>query len=252
MQTTELFYPQIRVRIGQYQFDSGIEIEVCSAKSTHCDWAKVRFTGAFQPKLPSFERGIAAVIELGYNNVFDEVFVGRVFTPLNAGSTGNEIMLKDDAMHLEETTVSNTFLDTTPQEMISYFLGQAGIDQAVLSDQYYPPRSHVPIVRMNIIRAIDTVHAAWGIAPTFFFSDGVFYWGTKPQQDKVYQFEYGVNILHLERVGGSWELETVSTPFVRHSQNISVVHPKVSGTYEVNKVVFLTNDAGFIRTYIYF
>lgn len=252
MRITELFYPQIRVRIGQYQFDQGVEIEVCSAKKTYCDWAKIRFTGAFNPKLPRFERGTPAVIELGYHDVFDEVFVGQVFTMLGAGSEDNEILLKDDAMLLEQTEVTGTFLDSTPQEMISYFLGQAGIRQAVLSDQYYTIRSRVPIVRVNVIRAIEMVHAAWGITQPFFFFDRVFYWGTKPRQTKIYQFEYGVNILHLKRTGGLWELETVSAPFVRHSQSINIVHPQVSGTFEVSKVVFITNDAGFIRTYIYF
>ena len=74
----------------------------------------------------------------------------------------------------------------------------------------------------------------------------------KPKQEKVYTFEYGVNILNLDRVGGKWELETISAPFVKHSHEIVVNHPKVSGTFEVEKVVFITNDDGFIRTYITF
>ena len=86
----------------------------------------------------------------------------------------------------------------------------------------------------------------------FFFSGGVFYWGEKPEQDKTYIFEYGVNIIALTRSGGSWELETVSAPFVRHSHKISVKHPKVSGEFEVSKVVSSTSENGFIRTKIYF
>ena len=74
----------------------------------------------------------------------------------------------------------------------------------------------------------------------------------KPEQEKTYIFEYGVNIIALTRVGGAWELETVSAPFVRHSHKISVKHPKVSGEFEVAKVVSATNDDGFIRTKIYF
>ena len=61
-----------------------------------------------------------------------------------------------------------------------------------------------------------------------------------------------MNILNLDRVGGEWELETISAPFVKHSHEIVVNHPKVSGTFEVKKVVFTTNDDGFIRTYITF
>jgi phage-related protein len=78
------------------------------------------------------------------------------------------------------------------------------------------------------------------------------YWDEKPEQKKVYTFERGVNILGLNRAGGVWELETVSAPFVKHSHKINVIHPQVSGEFEVSKVVSATNDSGFIRTYIYF
>lgn len=105
---------------------------------------------------------------------------------------------------------------------------------------------------MNVIEAINAVHAAWNIKQPFFFSGGVFYWGEKPEQNKTYIFEYGVNIIALTRSGGSWELETVSAPFVRHSHKISVKHPKVSGEFEVSKVVSSTSENGFIRTKIYF
>jgi len=80
----------------------------------------------------------------------------------------------------------------------------------------------------------------------------VFYWDEKPAQQKVYTFEYGVNIISLNRTGGVWELETVSAPFVRHSHKINLIHPRISGEFEVSKVVSTTNDSGFIRTYIYF
>lgn len=153
---------------------------------------------------------------------------------------------------LEETQINNTFLDTTPQEMISYFLAQAGLSKMKLSATGYPERKRLPIRQMNVIEAINAVHAAWNIKQPFFFSGGVFYWGEKPEQEKTYIFEYGVNIIALTRVGGAWELETVSAPFVRHSHKISVKHPKVSGEFEVAKVVSATNDDGFIRTKIYF
>lgn len=76
--------------------------------------------------------------------------------------------------------------------------------------------------------------------------------GEKPEQEKIYNFEYGVNIITLDRPLGSWELETVSAPFVKHSHKINVTHPKVSGEFEVKKVVFRTNETGFVRTYINF
>ncbi|MFR9190649.1 MAG: hypothetical protein ACLVL7_10820 [Anaerotruncus massiliensis (ex Togo et al. 2019)] len=57
---------------------------------------------------------------------------------------------------------------------------------------------------MNVIEAINAVHAAWNIKQPFFFSGGVFYWGEKPEQEKTYIFEYGSTLSpspHRRRVG---------------------------------------------------
>ena len=251
METLELFYPQIAARAGPYAFTEGVEFEVCSAKTSYFDWAKIRFTPEFQPKI-ALERKAPAAIELGYNGVFEEVFTGYVSKPYNEGGYSNEITLKDEMLLLEETQINNTFLDTTPQEMLAYFLGKAGVSKMKLSSKGYPERKQLPIRRMSVIQAINAVHAAWNIKQPFFFSGGVFYWGEKPEQEKVYTFERGVNILTLSREGGAWELETVSAPFVRHSHKINIIHPQVSGEFEVSKVVSSTNAEGFIRTRIYF
>lgn len=251
MKTTELYYPQIAARVGPYTFDQGIEIKVFSAKSSYFDWAKIRFTGQFQPKITINKSDLAA-IQLGYNGVLDDVFTGYVAKPYDGGAYANEVNLKDEMLILEGTTVNDTFLDTTPQEIITFILGKAGLSSMKLSSYAYQTRRTVSIRQQNAVQAINTVNAAWGVKVPFFFSGGVFYWGEKPEQEQIYIFEYGVNILNLNRVRGVWELETVSAPFVKHSHKIVVKHPKVSGEVEVQKVVSTTNDSGFIRTYIYF
>lgn len=251
METTELYYPQIAARAGPYSFDRGIEIEIYSAKSSYFDWAKIRFTEQFHPKI-TLARKAPGAIELGYDGALDEVFTGYVSRPYDGGAYVNEVNLKDEMLLLEETEINKTFLDTTPQEIIGYVLAQAGLSKSKLSSKGYPSRKMLPIRQQNGVRAIETVAAAWGLKVPFFFSGGVFYWDEKPEQSKVYTFEHGVNILALNRVGGVWELETVSAPFVRHSHKINVKHPQISGEQEVVKVVSTTNDSGFIRTYIYF
>ena len=251
MEITELYYPEIAARAGDYNFDRGIEIEVYSAKSSYFDWAKIRFTGQYQPKI-TLNRKDPAAIALGYNGVLDDVFTGYVAKPYDGGAYANEVNLKDEMLLLEETTINNPFLDTTPQEMIAYFLAQAGVSKMKLSPTVYPERKQLPIRQQSVIQAINTVGAAWGLKAPFFFSGGVFYWDEKPEQKKVYTFEHGINILGLNRAGGVWELETISAPFVKHSHKINVIHPQVSGEFEVSKVVSATNDSGFIRTYIYF
>ena len=65
METTELFDPQIAVRAGAYRFDRGVEVEVYSSKNSYFDWAKIRFTEEFQPRI-SLDRMDAAAIEMGF------------------------------------------------------------------------------------------------------------------------------------------------------------------------------------------
>lgn len=251
MEITELYAPTISARTGAYTFDQGVRVEICSSSESYFDWGKISFTPEYQPEV-SVARKDPAQISLGYGDDLEEVFSGYVAQPYDRAGHANEILLKDQMLLLEEVKISETFLQTTPQEMIAYFLGKAGITQLDLASQTYPERSRVVIRALDIIQAIEEVHAVWDIKQPFFFSGGVFHWGTKPKQEKVYRFEYGQNILGLQRSGGRWCLETVSAPFVRHSHKIEVNHPDSSGTFEVKKVLFTTSESGFIRTYIYY
>lgn len=251
METTELFYPDIKIQLGSYIFEKGAEIGVYSSKDSYFDWAKVRFVKQFKDKF-SVSAGEKAVIQLGYNGVFDEAFEGYVAKPYDSSSGMNEILLKDGMMLLGDTFITNTFLNATPQEILRFCLLKAGVSTMRLSSETYPVKKRFAVSRKNIISVINDIHATWGISVKFFFMGGVFYWGVLPDQEKVYSFEYGTNIISLNRSGGVWELETVSAPFIKHSQTINVTHPQASGSFEVKKVVFTTNEAGFIRTYIYF
>lgn len=251
METKELYYPQISAQAGSYTFEEGVELEIYSSKSSYYDWAKIRFTSQFRPKL-SIKKKDPATIQLGYDGTLEDVFTGFVSGNYDGGTYANEVALKDEMLLMEETIINDTFLDTTPQELISYFLAQAGLSKMKLSSKTYPTRKMLPIRKQTAVQAINAVNAAWGLRVPFFFSGGVFYWDEKPEQKKVYTFERGVNILNLRRAGGVWELETVSAPFIKHSRKINLIHPQVSGEVEVSKVVSKTNDSGFIRTYIYF
>jgi hypothetical protein len=251
VETKELYYPQISAQAGSYTFEEGVELETYSSKSSYYDWAKIRFTSQFRPKL-SLKKKDPATIQLGYDGTLEDVFTGFVSGNYDGGTYANEVALKDEMLLMEETIINDTFLDTTPQELISYFLAQAGLSKMKLSSKTYPTRKMLPIRRQTAVQAINAVNAAWGLHVPFFFSGGVFYWDEKPEQKKVYTFERGVNILNLRRAGGVWELETVSVPFIKHSHKINLIHPQVSGEVEVSKVVSKTNDSGFIRTYIYF
>lgn len=251
METIELFYPEVSVQLGGYQFNQGIEIEVVSNKNAYYDWAKIRFTEKFKDKI-SVNKKEEAVIRLGYDDTYHTVFSGYVAKMYNQASYGNEILLKDEMLNLEETFITNTFLDAVPQEIITYGLEKAGIKNFELTDAVYQPKLRLSVSKHTIIDLIHQVHYVYGIRHPFFFHNNIFYWGTKPDQEKVYQFEYGINIISLARSGGVWQMETVSAPFIRHSDLIQINHLALSGTYEVQKVTFTTNETGFIRTVIEF
>lgn len=251
METTELYCPQIAVAAGRYQFNRGIEIEVHSDKSSYFDWAKLKFTEQFQHKI-TLEKKDRAQIDIGYNGLMSKVFSGFVSKTYNTATRSDQVLLKDEMLLLEETDITDTFLDTTPQEIIRFVLMRAGVTKMQLSTNAYPRRKKIPIRSQTAVQAINTVNAAWGLKHKFYFADGTFYWGVTPPQEKVYTFEYGVNIIRLSRTNGVWMLETVAAPFVRHSNKIIVKHPKINGIVDVSKVKTITNDDGFIRTYLYF
>ena len=151
MELSELYCPQIAVHVGAYAFAQGIEIEVHSAETAHSDWAKIRFTEQFQSEL-SLTRRDRAAIELGYNDALYKVFSGYVSKPYNSGGRANEVSLRDESLLLEDIVVNDTFLDTTPQELISHFLAQAGISRIELDTKDYPRRAVLPIRRQNALQ----------------------------------------------------------------------------------------------------
>ena len=247
----ELFYPGIGVQIGAYSIKKGIEIETCSDAESYFDWAKIRFTDPYQTQI-GIAKGDEMSIYLGYSGIMEEVFTGHVSSPYNRAQGKNEILAKDEMQRLEGVTISETFLDVTPQEIVRYLLEVAGISNFQISQEVYQPKKVVPVAQKNGIQVLEEIRRLWQIQKRFYFSGGVFYWCTNPEQKQTYLFEYGSNIIRLERSMGSWELETVSMPFIHHSQTIKVIHPAYTGSALVKKVLFKTNDAGFIRTYITF
>ena len=247
----ELFYPGIGVQIGAYSIKKGIEIETCSDAESYFDWAKIRFTDPYQTQI-GIAKGDEMSIYLGYSGIMEEVFTGYVSSPYNRAQGKNEILAKDEMQRLEGVTISETFLDVTPQEIVRYLLEVSGISNFQISQEVYQPKKVVPVAQKNGIQVLEEIRRLWQIQKRFYFSGGVFYWCTNPEQKQTYLFEYGSNIIRLERSMGSWELETVSMPFIHHSQTIKVIHPAYTGSALVKKVLFKTNDAGFIRTYITF
>jgi hypothetical protein len=254
MLNTEYFYPTMEVQIGQYHLNEGIKLDVYSSKESYFDWAKISFTDKMV-EVTEFKEMEEVNIFLGYEDENEEVvFEGYVDKTVNNGDTlMDQIVAKDEMKKLEKTKITETFLNTSPQEILMYGLDKAGIDKYELNQDLFTKKSIIPISQKNVIQLINEIHRTWNIEERFFFSQGkIFYWGIKPKQKKIYEFTFGENIINMEYENGFWMIETISVPHIKHSHKISVQHPRVEGIFEVYKVHFLVNDKGFPRTKIYF
>lgn len=247
----ELFSPQIAVGIGAYTFEKGVELEISSCRDTPFDWAKIRFVSPFEHKI-TLARREPATIWIGYNGEFSKVFVGYSTCDFTSGDTGNEVILKDGMLLLEDARINNTFLKATPQEIIRYIAKQAGATKLLLDETPYRAIPCLPILSQNGIRAIRSLDDYWRIHSRLYFEADCLCWGRDGEQSELYHFEYAKNIISLRLADGCWELQTVSVPFVRHSQMIRVTHPSISGDFRVDRLRVATWGRGFIRTWLYF
>lgn len=247
---TSLFYPESRIRIGQYTFTKGVNIDVYSANDTYYDWAKIRMQQALAERATVNPKEEVEV-QLGYNGKLQTIFQGFVYKEGDSASAEGELLCKDDMLKLESIKITETFMDVLPEEIVQYCLNKAGIQNRNLFENKYPKKKIVPIVQKTGLQILEEVKRLWGISGSFYFAGGVFYFGQKHKQEKLYTFEYGNNIISLSKENGQWILETASVPFIRHSDVINLIHPKVSGEQTVIKVIF-TSQSGFIRTRIHF
>ena len=153
---------------------------------------------------------------------------------------------------LERTGIQGTFIDCTPQDIVRYVLSQAGIDSYRLSENDFGKTERLVIAKGNGLQALKQINSGWGTDIRFFFRDGMFYWGCKPEQKNVYVLEESNNILSLQKKGKLFEIETLGVPWIHHSEEIEVIHSKYTGTVTVEKTIIKSNEQGFTRMYLYF
>lgn len=251
MKKQELFYPNISVKVGQYLLTKGISVKTYSDRNSPYDWGKLSFTNPYKEKI-SINAGDEISVCMGYDGESIEIFTGILTTGYDGYQELNEIMFKDKTLLLEKTCLSGSYMNCMPKEIIQEGLQCSGIESYVISDRSYPARKNVTIKNKNMVQVLKQINSIWGMDIKYGFIQGTFYWGMTPEQKEILEFTYGNNIISLGRANKMWELVTVSIPSLQHSQKIKVIHPKISGIFEVEKVIFATNESGFIRTTIYF
>lgn len=240
----EFVYPVFEVEIGDYIYSEGFSLECLSSKESGFDWASIKL---------SDDDGVIAnkndevVIRSGYDSL-NTVFKGYVNSFVD-----NVIMCKDELVKLKGVFITATFLDVSPQEVVRYCLGMCGIEKYEISETTYTIMALFPVRNKSVFDVLREINSVWAIDVGFHFDDGVFKWGSDSlKNEDMYGFEYGENIVSLDLYNGMWELVSVATPFIRHSQYIFVDHPKITGEFEVVKVVFEVDEDGVSRSKVYF
>lgn len=245
----KLISPEFRISTEKYEITSGMEVECFSSRESRSDWCRVELTSQLQ-SLVTYEDMEPGTVELGYEDDYDTLLSG--YCRRAEGDYWKEILIRDAMIKVERTEVKGTFTFCTPQDIIRYVLTQAGIADYKLDSAEYGKKDAFIVNRQNGIKTIAQVNSTWGIDNDFFFRDGVFYWGCKPEQENIYVLEESENILSLKKYGDLYEIETLGVPWIHHSQEVEVLHSKYSGVVKVEKTIVKSDANGYTRMYIYF
>lgn len=249
MGSKKLLTPKFKVQIGKYLLESGITVECNSTTERRSSWAMVALDSQFK-NLLELEDMQPAVIQLGYEGDYDTLLEGYIIRP--TGSLWNEITIQDDTVLLYRQTITETFLDCTPQDIIRYGLRLAGITDMVLSEEKFAARKVFSVVRKNIMDLIDDVNKTWGIEAVYYFKGRQFYWGVNSNQKLYYVLREGVNITAIHKFVGEMEVETIGIPWIHQGELVRIEHTDYTGLVRVISTTARRNMQGFVRMYITF
>ena len=245
----KLISPEFKISTKKYELTDGIEVEYHSSTEKKADWCKVELSTKLKD-IVSFDDMETATVELGYEDDFDRLLTGYCRKNIKDGS--EEIIIRDRMIMLEKTEIKATFTDCIPQDVIKFILIQSGIDRYRLSETEYPKKAVFISDRKNAIQAIESMNMLWGINNDFFFRDGIFYWGVRPEQDTVYILEENENIMSLKKYGSLFEAETLGVPWIHQGDLIEIRHTKFTGEAKVQKVIIKRNESGYTRMSVFF
>lgn len=251
MVNTEYFYPEVKVIINNQCFSKGITVSVNSSKQLVFDFANISFTAELADKI-NVKKDDHGEVWFGYSGKLEKIFEGIVVSSLGEAEGKTSIMLKDDMVKLEKVIVNDTFLNVTPQELVEFTLKLAGINQYQMDETNFALRKQLSVLSMNGLQLMRLINQSWNLNHEYYFQDGCFYWGFEKKQEAIPIFNYGQNILSLQKNPDAWVLDTASFPFIKHSMNIQVNHPRIKGERMIEQIKFKVNDKGFVRSKLYF
>lgn len=242
------FYPEYKLVIGGAVITEGVRLEFYTDKEISFDWLDATFTRKLLD-VTAVAPDTEVKLSLGYNGSMADVFSGYV-----TGANDLKITAKNEMLKLHKTRIINTFRSCTPQDVLTFILGEAGIEEFALSEENYPVKKLYIVSNLTAMQALKDVNRFFGIENVYcLFNCKKFEWNATVVQGANQLLQYGVNIIELICISESvWELETILIPSLRVYQNIDVEHPKLSGTFRIDSLRYIINESGFIRLKIRF
>lgn len=242
----EYFSPEVIVRIGEYIFSKYITLNLKLDIEKNFDFAIIKFSEKLLDEI-QVNKNDEVFIELGYNNKFEKVFTGYVTDVKDF-----EIVAKNKFLNLVNTNINKSFTNATFDEVLKFILNQASIQEMSIKNNDTVMKSLISIKNKNGLDAIKYLEQKFNIKESiYFFKNNKFFYNDKEKQKQLYELIYGSNILNLQNLCPKvWEIETISMPKLNLLDDIYIEHYKLTGTFKVEKINFIVNDYGFVRTKI--
>ncbi len=214
--------PDCKMQIGKYKVQKFNRLFVASDRRIPFDLVELEIPQSIQKISSGDELSIA----YGYKEDTSwELFKGLVQNVYS--SKTKEIFAKDMMLKLNEK-ISSSFVNVTPQEIISSCLSWIGISNVFLSKQQFDKKDFV-IFDLDIISVLRRIKDTWDLDDGWSFycnPDGSFFWGKWDESFRsklpVLKLEYGRNIIDLKPGLNGGILKTVILPLF-HSQKIKIV-----------------------------
>lgn len=242
----KLMSPEYRLLLQEAELSSGFYIRYVSSMDARCDTCRLALEQETAEVLDGYDIGDCA-IEMGSEEDFDLLIEGEGQWQKNR----TEILILDGMQQLYRTSVRNTFLSCHPQEAVRYILTLSGVEKFEMSEAVYPVKDTFSVDAQNAVEALKELNAAWGIDVKFFWWGDTFYWGTRPEQEDVYELDDS-NVLKLEKEGELWRAYVIGIPWLHHSQYILMNHTSLIAVCEVERCVIQSDAGSGTEMYIVF
>lgn len=219
----EYIAPYYKIEIGSKEIKKIHSLEVISSRVTPVDIAEIEIPYVKH----DFQTGQEIIISQGYKSKgIWQLFKGTIKNISNKSKV--KFFCKDYMDKLRDIKINKSFIDCTPQEILKYSLGKAGVNY-ILTSKSFRKKHHFIVRNKDVITMVKLINQTWELEYDFYFDDETFYWGPweespRYSENQIVKFTYGKNIIDLDpNKNGVGSLKSISLPFIKHSNVIKII-----------------------------